>query len=33
MKAVSAEITEMTKTSTKLEIEISYDDHDKKDCI
>ncbi len=30
MKAISAEITEITKTSTKLEIEISYDDHSKK---
>ncbi len=33
VKANSAEITEITKMSTKLEIEISYDDHGKKDYI
>ncbi len=33
MKAISAEITEIMKTSTKLEIEVACDDRGKKDCI
>ncbi len=33
MKAISAEITEITKRSTKLEIDIACDDRGKKDCI